>query len=189
MAKEFDKDILQQMADYIEMVREMKDDSVNDSTIEMIRDALEERLGATASAENVRSIYNEFRANGMTKTDCMRGRTEMLSSLDEMLQELDFKNDKKMTKAEIASEIAKTTGIDKAAVVTVIEQFMTVVKDSLAHGENVYLRGFGSFIIKHRAEKTARNITKNTTITIAAHDLPCFKPAKAFVDQMKGESE
>lgn len=96
MAKEFDKDILQQMADYIEMVREMKDDSVNDSTIEMIRDALEERLGATASAENVRNIYNEFRANGMTKTDCMRGRTEMLSSLDEMLQELDFKNDKKI---------------------------------------------------------------------------------------------
>ena len=83
-----------------------------------------------------------------------------------------------MTKAEIANEIAKSTGIDKSAVVTVIEQFMTVVKDSLAHGENVDLRGFGSFIIKTRAEKTARNISKNTTIIIPAHNIPAFKPAK-----------
>ena len=81
-----------------------------------------------------------------------------------------------MTKAEIATEIAKTTGIDKAAVVTVIEQFMTVVKDSLAHGENVYLRGFGSFIIKQRAQKTARNITKNTTLIVPAHNIPAFMP-------------
>lgn len=87
-----------------------------------------------------------------------------------------------MTKAEIASEIAKTTGIDKAAVVTVIEQFMTVVKDSLAHGENVYLRGFGSFIVKARAEKTARNISKNTTLVIPAHNIPAFKPAKVFLE-------
>lgn len=85
-----------------------------------------------------------------------------------------------MTKAEIATEIAKTTGIDKAAVVTVIEQFMTVVKDSLAHGENVYLRGFGSFIIKQRAQKTARNITKNTTLIVPAHNIPAFKPADVF---------
>lgn len=85
-----------------------------------------------------------------------------------------------MTKAEIASEIAKITDIDKAAVVTVIEQFMNVVKESLAHGENVYLRGFGSFIVKARAEKTARNISKNTTIIIPAHNIPAFKPANAF---------
>ena len=91
-----------------------------------------------------------------------------------------------MIKAEIASEIAKTTGIDKAAVVTVIEQFMTVVKASLAHGENVYLRGFGSFIIKTRAEKTARNISKNTTLVIPAHNIPAFKPAKVFNNEVSG---
>lgn len=85
-----------------------------------------------------------------------------------------------MTKADIVSEIAKTTGIDKAAVLTVVEQFMTVVKDSLAHGECVYLRGFGSFIVKQRAEKTARNISKNTTLVIPAHKIPAFKPANSF---------
>lgn len=89
-----------------------------------------------------------------------------------------------MTKAEIASEIARTTGIDKAVVVTVIEQFMTVVKDSLANGENVYLRGFGSFIIKQRAEKTARNISKNTTLLVPAHNIPAFKPAPVFKDEV-----
>ncbi len=89
-----------------------------------------------------------------------------------------------MTKAEIATEIAKTTGIDKAAVVTVIEQFMTVVKDSLAHGENFYLRGFGSFIIKQRAQKTARNITKNTTLIVPAHNIPAFKPADVFKNEV-----
>lgn len=89
-----------------------------------------------------------------------------------------------MTKAEIASEIAKATGIDKTAVVTVIEQFMTVVKDSLTHGENVYLRGFGSFIVKLRAEKTARNISKNTTIVIPAHNIPAFKPSKVLLEEV-----
>lgn len=88
-----------------------------------------------------------------------------------------------MTKADIATEIAKTTGIDKVTVVTVIEQCMTVVKDSLAHGENVYLRGFGSFIVKTCAEKTARNIRKNTTI-IPAHNIPAFKPANFFKDEV-----
>lgn len=89
-----------------------------------------------------------------------------------------------MTKAEIATEIAKATGLDKAGVVTVIERFMEVVKDSLAHGENVYLRGFGSFIVKERAEKTARNISKNTTIVIPAHKIPAFKPAKTFIENV-----
>ena len=91
-----------------------------------------------------------------------------------------------MTKAEIASEIAKTTGIDKASVVTVIEQFMTVVKDSLAHGENVYLRGFGSFVVKQRAEKTARDISKNTTLVIPAHNIPAFNPANVFKNEVSG---
>lgn len=89
-----------------------------------------------------------------------------------------------MTKADIVSEIAKTTDIDKAAVLSVVEQFMTVVKDSLAHGENVYLRGFGSFIVKQRAEKTARNISKNTTIIIPAHNIPAFKPANTFKEEV-----
>lgn len=89
-----------------------------------------------------------------------------------------------MTKAEIASEISKSTGIDKITVISVIEQFMTVVKDSLAHGENIYLRGFGSFIVKTRAEKTARNISKNTTIIIPEHNIPAFKPANSFKDEV-----
>ena len=89
-----------------------------------------------------------------------------------------------MTKAEIATEIAKTTGIDKASVVNVIEQFMTVVKDTLAHGENVYLRGFGSFTIKKRAAKTARNISKNTTLRVPEHNIPAFKPANTFMEEV-----
>lgn len=89
-----------------------------------------------------------------------------------------------MTKADIVNEIAKTTGIDRHAVLSVVEQFMTVVKDSVAHGENVYLRGFGSFIVKTRAEKTARNISKNTTLIIPAHNIPAFKPANSFKDEV-----
>ena len=95
-----------------------------------------------------------------------------------------------MTKADVINQITEATGLQRRDVAAVVESFMETIKDSLLNQkENVYLRGFGSFIIKHRAEKTARNITKNPTSAIAAHDLPCFKPAKAFVDQMKGESE
>ena len=90
-----------------------------------------------------------------------------------------------MTKAEIVNEVAKSTGIEKLAVQTVVEAFMETVKEALANEEPVYLRGFGSFIIKHRAEKAARNITKNTTITIPAHNIPSFKPAKVFVSAVK----
>ena len=90
-----------------------------------------------------------------------------------------------MTKAEIVNEVSKSTGIEKLAVQSVIEAFMESVKDSLAKGEPVYLRGFGSFIIKHRAEKAARNITRNTTLTIPAHDIPAFKPAKVFTASVK----
>ena len=89
-----------------------------------------------------------------------------------------------MTKAEIVNEVAKATGIEKATVQIVVESFMESVKGSLAKGNPVYLRGFGSFIIKHRAEKAARNITKNTTMTIPAHNIPAFKPAKVFVNEV-----
>ena len=92
-----------------------------------------------------------------------------------------------MTKADIVNEIARNTGLEKIQVQVVVEEFMAAVKGSIAKGKPVYLRGFGSFIVKHRAEKTARNISKNTTIVIPAHDFPDFKPAKSFVAKMKGE--
>ena len=89
-----------------------------------------------------------------------------------------------MTKADMVNEIAKTTSTDRAAVLSVVEQFMAVVKDSLAHGENVYLRGFGSFIVKTRADKTARNISKNTTLIIPVHNTPAFNPANSFRNEV-----
>ena len=85
-----------------------------------------------------------------------------------------------MTKAEIVNEIAKSTGVERIKVQSIVEGFMESVKNSLANGENVYLRGFGSFTVKTRAKKTARNISKNTTIVIPAHNVPAFKPAKTF---------
>ncbi len=90
-----------------------------------------------------------------------------------------------MTKADIVNEISKSTGIEKLMVQKTVEAFMDSVKDSLKNGDNVYLRGFGSFIVKKRAEKTARNISKNTTIKIPAHYIPAFKPAKTFVTEVK----
>jgi len=90
-----------------------------------------------------------------------------------------------MTKAEIVSEISNKTGLEKQAVQTVVETFMTSVKGALAKNENVYLRGFGSFIVKQRAQKTARNISKKTTIVIPAHKIPAFKPCKTFVNAVK----
>ncbi|MDE7160669.1 MAG: integration host factor subunit beta [Muribaculaceae bacterium] len=91
-----------------------------------------------------------------------------------------------MTKADIVNEISRSTGLDKGAVLTTIEKFMEVMKDSMSNGKNVYLRGFGSFIIKTRKEKTARNISKNTTIRIPEHKIPAFKPSKVFLEQVKG---
>ena len=90
-----------------------------------------------------------------------------------------------MTKAEIVNEIAKSDGIDRADVLAVVERFMEVVKDSLANGENVYLRGFGSFTVKTRAKKTGRNISKNTSIVIPEHKIPAFKPAPVFKEAVK----
>jgi DNA-binding protein HU-beta len=90
-----------------------------------------------------------------------------------------------MTKAEIVAEIANKTGIEKVAVQATVEAFMDSIKNSMTTGQNVYLRGFGSFIIKRRAEKTGRNISKNTTLIIPAHNIPSFKPAKTFVNKVK----
>ena len=90
-----------------------------------------------------------------------------------------------MTKADIVAKIAEKTGLEKVDVQTTVEAFMKEVKTTLEFGDNVYLRGFGSFIIKERAEKTGRNISKNTTIIIPAHNIPSFKPAKVFVDGVK----
>ncbi|MBP5710936.1 MAG: integration host factor subunit beta [Bacteroidales bacterium] len=95
------------------------------------------------------------------------------------------KNKRIMTKAEIVNEIANKTGFDKNSVQTIVEAFMTSVKTSLVNNENVYLRGFGSFIVKERAEKTARNISKKTSIVIPAHKIPAFKPCKPFVNAVK----
>ena len=85
-----------------------------------------------------------------------------------------------MTKAEIVNEISLKTGTDRKEVLQIVEGFMESVKASLINGENVYLRGFGNFILKHRAEKVARNINKNTSVVIPAHDVPHFKPSKDF---------
>ena len=90
-----------------------------------------------------------------------------------------------MTKAEIVAEIANKTGIEKVAVQASVEAFMETIKNSMVTGQNVYLRGFGSFIIKKRAEKTGRNISKNTTLIIPAHNIPAFKHAKTFVNKVK----
>ena len=90
-----------------------------------------------------------------------------------------------MTKVEIVTEIAAKTGIEKQVVMQVIEGMMETIKTSMINGEEVFLRGFGSFIIKHRAEKTARNISKNTTMIVPAHNIPAFKPAKSFVEKLK----
>ena len=94
-----------------------------------------------------------------------------------------------MTKADIVNEISKGTGVEKAQVQQIVEAFMESIKDSLTSNKNVYLRGFGSFIVKRRAEKVARNISKNTTITIPAHNIPSFKPAKSFAGKVKANAK
>ena len=88
-----------------------------------------------------------------------------------------------MTKADIVKEIANKTGIDSKVVLQTIEAFMTIVKEQMANEENIYLRGFGSFIIKQRAAKTARNIS----LIIPAHNIPAFKPAKSFIAKVSGQ--
>lgn len=90
-----------------------------------------------------------------------------------------------MTKADVIAEIADKTGIERAEVASALESFFSVVKDSLANGENIYVRGFGSFVNKKRARKVARNISQNTAMVIDEHFIPSFKPAKVFVEQVK----
>ena len=90
-----------------------------------------------------------------------------------------------MTKADLVNEIAEKTGVEKVAVQATVEALMKSVKNSLSSGQNVYLRGFGSFIVKRRAEKKGRNITKNKTIIIPEHYIPAFKPAKTFAEKVK----
>ncbi|MDW3196701.1 MAG: HU family DNA-binding protein [Cytophagales bacterium] len=94
-----------------------------------------------------------------------------------------------MTKADVITEIAEKTGIDKADVQVTVEAFFTVVKNSMADGENIYVRGFGSFINKKRAKKIARNISKNTAMEIAEHFVPSFKPSKIFTEKIKNSSK
>ena len=92
-----------------------------------------------------------------------------------------------MTKADLVSEITEKTGIEKIAVQATVESLMTTIIDAMETGENVYLRGFGSFVVKKRAEKTGRDISKNTTIIIPEHYVPTFKPAKTFVKGVKNK--
>jgi DNA-binding protein HU-beta len=94
-----------------------------------------------------------------------------------------------MTKADIISEISTKTGIEKVDVQETVEAFFKVIKTSMISGENVYVRGFGSFVVKKRAQKTARNISKNTAIIIPEHFVPSFKPAKVFVDKVKSNTK
>jgi len=93
-----------------------------------------------------------------------------------------------VTKADVIVEISQKTGIDKADVSASLEGFFTVVKHALTNGENVYVRGFGSFIVKHRKEKIGRIISQNKSIVIPAHNVPSFKPAKVFVEKVKSAS-
>ena len=94
-----------------------------------------------------------------------------------------------MTKADIVTRIYQNSGIDKTAILLVVEQMMDTIKTAMADGENVYLRGFGTFEIVRRAEKTGRNITANTPLVIAAHNIPKFKPCKEFKEKVKNATE
>lgn len=90
-----------------------------------------------------------------------------------------------MTKAELVSAIFRKTGLEKADVESTVEALFEVIKDSLANGKTIYLRGFGNFQNKKRARRTARNITRNTTLTVEAYEYPSFKPSKIFIEEMK----
>jgi DNA-binding protein HU-beta len=94
-----------------------------------------------------------------------------------------------VTKAEVISEIAEKTGVDKADVATTVEAFFNVIKESMSNGENIYVRGFGSFVNKKRARKVARNISKNTALIIDEHYIPSFKPSKTFLEKIKSSDK
>jgi len=90
-----------------------------------------------------------------------------------------------MTKQDLVNDISKQTGIEKVAVSKTVEALMETIKSSMVKNQNIFLRGFGSFIVKKRAKKTARNISKNTTMIIPEHFIPAFKPAKEFMVKIK----
>ena len=92
-----------------------------------------------------------------------------------------------MTKADLIAKISEETGLERNEVSRAVESMMDFIKTSLTNCKNVYLRGFGSFVVRERKQKTGRNISKNTTIIIPAHNIPSFKPAKVFVDQVKNK--
>lgn len=94
-----------------------------------------------------------------------------------------------MTKAEIVTAISNKTGIEKVAVLAIVEELMSTIKGSITAKEEVYLRGFGSFIIKHRAAKIGRNISKGTAVNVPAHDIPAFKPCKEFMNEVKNKTK
>ena len=94
-----------------------------------------------------------------------------------------------MTKADIINEIAEKTGVDKADVTASVEAFFSVIKSSMTNGNNIYIRGFGSFINKKRKKKIARNISRNTALVIEEHFVPSFKPAKIFVNKIKNSDK
>lgn len=94
-----------------------------------------------------------------------------------------------MTKAEVIAAISEKTGLDKTDVSTSIESFFTVIKNTMHDGENIYVRGFGSFVNKKRARKLARNISKNTAIIIEEHFIPSFKPSKVFIEKIKSSTK
>ena len=94
-----------------------------------------------------------------------------------------------MTKSDVITEIAEKTGVDKADVTASVEAFFSVVKSSMASGNNIYVRGFGSFINKKRKRKIARNISRNTALVIEEHFIPSFKPAKVFVNKIKNSEK
>ncbi len=94
-----------------------------------------------------------------------------------------------MTKADVINEIAEKTGIDRLDVQASVEAFFSVVKNSMADGENIYVRGFGSFVNKKRAKKIARNISQNTAMVIDEHYIPSFKPSKVFIEKIKNSDK
>ena len=91
-----------------------------------------------------------------------------------------------MTKADVIDAIVDETGMVKKDVTVVVEAMMKVIRDTMCNDENVYLRGFGTFVVKQRAAKIARDISKNTSIEVPAHKIPGFKPSKSFVEKMQG---
>lgn len=94
-----------------------------------------------------------------------------------------------MTKAEVVAEISAKTGLERVDVLETVEAFFTIIKSSLSKGENVYVRGFGSFVVRRRAAKVARNISKNTAVLIPEQFVPVFKPADIFVEKVKSANK